>query len=167
MSSDAFARSSRASGDAVEAEVIQVVEELTSIPDATARHYDAVVETAISPSKQLRMLGICILEAGTHIEIKGCQQRLASGQRGRWHVRRGQLETLVEEGASVLFAVYQPGRFPDLLAMVVVPATAVAELVDNLGGWLDAGEGRTDAEQYKQISWTRLIAPERVEGLNV
>lgn len=167
MSRGAHSRSSRACGDAVEAEVGQVVEELTAVPDATARHYDAVVERAISPSKEIRMLGICVLETGTHVEIKGCQQRLASGQRGRWHVRRGQLETLVEEGSVVLFAVYQPGRFPDLLAMVVVPATAVAELVDDLGGWLDAGDGRTEAEQYKQISWTTLLDPGHVEDANV
>lgn len=167
MSSDAYARSSRASGDAVEAEVVQVVEPLTSVPDATARHYDARCETALYPSQRIPMYGLCVLNAGSHVEIKGCQQRLASGQRGRWHVRRGQLETLVAEGASVLFTVYQPGRFPDLLAMVVVPATAVAQLVDDLGGWLDAGEDRTEAEAYKQIGWTRLIAPDRVEGPDV
>lgn len=154
------ARSSKASGDLVEANVVQRVPPLRSVPDATAEWHDAVVDGCLSPSALVHFVGVVVLEDGSRVEIKGCQRRLASGQRGRFHIRRGQHAKLLEAGATYLFAVYEPANDHRVAAMTVVPATCVDELIDER--WTDAGEGRSDDEAYHQLGWTNVIQPSQV-----
>lgn len=156
-------RSPRASGDAVEAAVVQALP-LRAVTDVVATHYDAVATRALW-SDDVPMTGVLVVEDGAHVEIKGCQRTLATGKRGRFYLRRGQLETLADEGAVILFAVYQPGRYHELLAMRVAPAVQVLDLVADLGGWLDPGDGRgrDGSQQYKQVTWSNVIAADAVQ----
>lgn len=153
---------SRQAGESAEGAVLEAVVELGYVPDTDAEHYDARVQDVIVPDESLPTVGLPVLEVGLGVEIKSAIVRLASGQRGRFYVRRDQHERLLEDAGVYLFAVCKSsGRHRDVVAMIVVPATAIDELVDLLGGWRDAGDGRSE---YKQIGWTNLIDVDRVEG---
>lgn len=151
---------SKAAGEDVEAEVIQRVPELEFVSDRTARWHDARVNGLLEPSATVAFGDVLLLEDGTPVEIKGAQRRLNGGQRGRYYIRQRQHERLVAEGASYLFAVYDP-RSRDVLAMLVVPASIVDHVLPE--GWTSVGGDRRE-KGYRQLAWSRLIDPGRVEG---
>lgn len=154
------ARTPKAAGEAIEAEVIQEVGGLRYVGDNTAEWHDARVDGLLEPSDRLPFIGVVVLETGTPVEIKAAQRRLNSGRRGRYYIRQRQHERLVQEGASYLFAVYQP-QTEHLLAMLVVPATVVEGLLPD--GWTDV-EGDRAEEGYRQLAWSNLFDPSEVEG---
>ena len=151
---------SKAAGEAVEAEVIQRVPELEYVGDHTARWHDARVNGLLEPSATVAFGDVLLLEDGTPVEIKAAQRHLNSGRRGRYYIRQRQHERLVDEAASYLFAVYDP-RTRDVLAMLVVPASIIDHVLSD--GWTSVAGDRAE-EGYRQLAWSRLIDPNRVEG---
>lgn len=149
-------------GESAEAEVVQVIDGLRSVPDATAEFHDAVVESPITPSHECPMVGICLLEPGVCVELKSTIPWYDLGtQRGRFQVRRGQHQRLLEDGGVYLFAVCVPERQRRPVAMKVVPATTVDhEVVDGLA-WISAG---ADREDYCQFSWSRVFDEQEVDS---
>lgn len=154
-------RSSKAAGDAIEAEVIQHVPELAYVGEETARWHDARTEGVLAASETLTFDNVLALADGTPVEIKAAQRRLNSGQRGRYYIRRRQHDRLVDEGAAYLFAVYDP-RSEDVLAMHVSPAAAVDELLPD--GWTDVDDEDRREQGYRQLAWSNLFDPDTVEG---
>ena len=129
------------------------------VPDSVAPHYDAVATGPVSPSRATPFVGLCVLPAGTEIEVKSTLRRY-SARRGRFSIRRDQHERLVEEAGVYLLVVTEAdasGRRP--IAQKVVPATTVDAIVAD--SWVDAGDGRVD--DYAQRAWSRFFAPAEVE----
>jgi hypothetical protein len=154
------ARTPKAAGEAIEAEVIQRVPALQYVGDATAEWHDARVDGLLEPSERLPFVGVVVLERGTPVEIKAAQRRLNSGDRGRYFFRKRQHERLVRESAFYLFAVYQP-RTEHVLAMLVVPATIIDGVLPD--GWTSVTGDRAE-EGYRQLAWSNLFDPTEVEG---
>ncbi|WP_179233213.1 hypothetical protein [Halorubrum ezzemoulense] len=101
MSSDTLAAAKRA-GENAEHEVFDVVVELE--PTADSEHYDAVAETAIFPRPDLPFVGICVLGAGTVVEIKSTMAVYGSAQRrGRFSLRETQHDALLDAGGVYIF----------------------------------------------------------------
>lgn len=152
---------SKAAGESIEAEVLQLLPELVYVGDSTAEWHDARVDELLTPSDDVVFASIVLLEVRTPVEIKAAQVRLASGRRGRYLLRRTQHERLLAEGASYLFAVYEP-RSKDVLAMVVIPASIVDELLPDEWTVVDR-EHRETPEEQAQLAWSRVVNPETVE----
>lgn len=158
MSSGTATPSPKRAGENAEANVLDRVPELRYVSDRTAEWHDAEVETLFEPPHDaVTFYGINLLAVGTEIEIKAAQFRYASGQRGRWYIRKRQHERLLAEGGAYLLAVYDP-RTGDVLAMAVVPASLIDELLPD--GWTPR---RDRAEEgYNQLGWARVLDPEEV-----
>ena len=150
MSSSRPAPSKRA-GAAAAGAVIDRVPELVSVPDSELRHADARVDGVVTPSPELPIVGMCLVETGTLVELKSAMARLASGGRGRFYLRRPQHKRLLDAGGVYLFAVAEPRPAREPIAMKIVPATIVDDVV---GSWRDAGDDRADCAQ---VRWGRLF----------
>ncbi|WP_251342443.1 hypothetical protein [Haloplanus halophilus] len=146
----------KAAGEDVERAVASAVPQLGLVPDDVALAYDAVATSAVFPGADLPMVGLCVVERGTPVEIKSCQRRYSQRQRGRYYLRPEQHGALVETGGVYVFAVRD--QSDDLLALKVVPAVTVGDLIPS---WLDGGDGRSD---YAQLAWSRLFRPAAVDG---
>lgn len=151
--------SSKAAGEAIEAEVLQHVDALEYVGDSEAEWYDARVNGVLD-GRDTRLGSTPLLADGTPVEIKAAQRRLASGARGRYFIRQRQHERLVTESAAYLFAVYDP-RTHRVLAMLAVPASIIDELLPD--GWTAVAGDRAE-KGYRQLAWSRLFDPETVEG---
>jgi len=141
----------KALGQSAEISVREVVPQLGFVPDDVAEHYDAVATDVIVPEADLPMVGICLVERGTRLEIKSVALRYADGARGRFYVRRRQHEMLLEAGGVYLFAVCSDSDSRDVLGLKAVPATIVDDVINS---WLDGGSGRQD---YAQLSWSNVF----------
>lgn len=146
--------SSKQSGERIEAAVVQRIDGLRWVPDSERRGIDAEATQSIPSSEELRLDGICSIESGTPVEIKSASVRLASGQRGRFYLRRQQHERLLGVDGLYLFAIYAPTDYR-ILSMTVVPATVAGERVPS---WRPL-DGRYD---YAQVGWTRFVPPSTV-----
>lgn len=142
----------------VETAGVQRVPELGLVPDEIAPHHDAIATATIDPTEDLPMVGICLLERGTVVEIKSAQIRYADGQRGRFYIRPKQHAALLGDAGVYLFAVCDRDD-REILAMKIVPATVVDDVLGD-DPWIDGGDGRSD---YAQLSWSRLFSPSEVE----
>jgi hypothetical protein len=149
---------SKRGGANAAAAVIQTLPELRHVPDSEAESWDAETTTLLEPSADLPFAGICLLERGTIVEIKSAMVVYGERQRrGRFLIRRGQHQRLLELAGSYLFAVCEPTPDRDVLAMKVVPAS----LVDEFGfSWID----REQRSSYAQFAWTRVFRPSEVDG---
>lgn len=153
MSQSAFAPSKRVGANA-ESAVIETVDGLEHVPDTDAEHYDARVCEPISPTPRLPFVAMCVLEVGTAVEIKSASVVYGESQaNGRFYLREQQHARLVDERGSYLFAVCEPKPARPLIAMKVVPATIVGDIVPS---WRDAGDGRPACAQ---ISWSKIFEP--------
>lgn len=154
--------SSRDSGDAVAANVVQVVEALQHVGDATAEWHDAVTTTLVTPTSAApaQLYSIPLLEAETPVEIKAAQVRLGSGARGRYFIRQRQHERLVEEDAVYAFATYEPKPRHPVRTVAFVPASIVDELLPD--GWTVVDADRSE-QGYRQLAWSRVFDPVDVE----
>jgi hypothetical protein len=139
--------------------VIQRVDALRYVSDQTAEHYDAVVDGLFAPSADVPFIGIVVLEDSTSVEIKAAQRHLASGRRGRFFIRERQHGWLLEDAGAYLFAVYDP-REHRVLAMTALAATTLDGALPE--GWTSV-EGDRAETGYRQLSWSRVIDPDRVE----
>ncbi|MCD2205304.1 hypothetical protein [Halobacterium sp. KA-6] len=153
-------QSSKAAGEAIEAEVLDLVPALQYVGDSTAEWHDARVSGLLDGSGRVTLGSTPLLENGTPVEIKAAQRRLNSGARGRFYIRQRQHETLVAESAAYLFAVYDP-RDQRVLAMLAVPASIIDELLPD--GWTSVDGDRAEVG-YRQLAWSRLLDTETVEG---
>lgn len=158
MSSDTLAAAKRA-GENAEHEVFTVVDQLE--PTADSEHYDAVAKTALFPHADLPFVGICVLEAGTVVEIKSTMAVYGSEQRrGRWKLRENQHQALLEAGGVYLFAVCEPRPARPLISMKIVPATTVDHVIDEVASWRDERDGRG---RKTQLAWSRVFDVDEVE----
>lgn len=150
---------SKAAGETVEKAVCNDhAPNLGLVPDDVAEHYDAVAKTAIEPSTELPFVGMCVLERGTLVEVKSVMAIYASGEKGRFNIRPTQHKSLLAAGGSYLFAVCKSTPDRDILAMKIVPATIVDDLLPD---WFHGGDGRSD---YTQLAWSNLFSAEEVDA---
>jgi hypothetical protein len=148
--------SSKRAGENAEGAVLEAVDGLAFVPDDESEHIDARVIELVEPSTTLPFVGICVLEAGTPVEIKSAIPRLASGRRGRFYLRREQHRNLRDAGGSYLFSVCEPRPAREPVAMKVVPATVVDEAI---ASWRSGGDDRPECAQ---VAWSRIFDPAEV-----
>jgi hypothetical protein len=151
--------SSQQAGANAEAGVIDTRPQFVHLPDHDVQHADARVDELVEATPELPIVGMCLLEVGTLVEIKSSMVRLANGKRGKFYLREGQHQKLLNDGAVYLFAVCEPNPDRDILALKAVPATRVDALID--GKWRDAGDGRP---RCYQLSWGRVFHHDEVNG---
>jgi len=146
-------------GQRSQSALIQQVENLRYVGDSEARWHDAVAEGLITPTRELPFVGVCLLEAGTPVEIKSAAvvYGKTSQRPGRFQLRESQHEKLVDAGAMYAFVVGDPSPDRELLAAKIVPAVAVTELVNS---WIETA----DREPYAQFAWTRVFSDAAVNG---
>ncbi|EJN61579.1 hypothetical protein [Halogranum rubrum] len=156
MSSTSRGISPKHGGSRAEDSVLDAVPQLRFVPDTEARHYDAVVDELLSPSLDLPMVGLCLLAVGTIVEIKSAMVVVGESQsNGRFYLRKSQHSDLVDEAGVYLFAVCEPTPQRDVIAMKVIPATCLDDVIST---WIEC-EGRAT---YAQILWTRLFSNDEV-----
>ena len=144
--------SSKRAGENAEGAVIEAVDGLAYVSDTDSEHIDARAVEIVEPSASLPFVGICLLEVGSAVDIKSAIPRLASGQRGRFYLRRQQHEQLRDAGGSYLFAVCEPRPGREPVAMKVVPATIVDDVITS---WRSGGDDRPECTQ---LAWSRIFA---------
>ena len=148
---------SKRGGSNAAAAIIQRHPELRHVPDTEAESWDAITTSLLSPSDSLPLVGICLLERGTVVEIKSCMVVYGENQRrGRFLVRESQHEALLDNAGSYLFAVCAPTPDRELLATKVVPATIVDDFVSS---WIE----RDERSRYGQFAWSRVFRPDEIE----
>lgn len=154
--SESATTSAKRGGENAEGAVIDLVSELEYVPDTEAEHYDARTTTLLEPSETIPFVGMCLLEAGVAVEIKSVMVVYgANSSNGRFYLRKGQHERILDEAGVYLFAVCEPRPSRPVIAMKVVPATIVDDLISS---WINAGDRPT----YAQISWSKVFDPEEV-----
>lgn len=152
---------SKVVGERVEEIVIVAVDELqeVTVPEdwdgANEDYwYDAQPSVALFHSRQVPMVGTCVIEPGQPVEIKAARAVISNGTRdrcGRFYLTRTQHEQLLEAGGIYLFAIYVEGDDdPELCGLLAVPAVIVEE--ELRPKWYSV-DGRSD---YYQISARRL-----------
>ncbi|AFO55972.1 MULTISPECIES: hypothetical protein [unclassified Natrinema] len=156
--------SPKASGDALEGEIIQAVDALEYVSDHTATWHDARTTAVLEASHSLPFYGIVLVEPDVPVEIKGCQIETSNGDRstrGRFYVKRAAHDQLLEAGGMYLFVVYLPRPGLPQVARAVVPATLVDELL--AGRWYEVGGSRSESEVAK-LAWSHVIDPAGVDS---
>jgi len=149
--------SSKHAGSNAAHAVLEAVPELEHVPDSEAVHYDARTTTLLVPSREIPFVGLCLLEKDTPVEIKSVMAVYGESQtRGRYYLRRQQHEHLLNVEASYLFAVCEPRPDRGVIALKVIPATLVDELVYS---WIDP----EDRAEYAQLAWSNIFDPSEVE----
>ncbi|WP_137288129.1 hypothetical protein [Natronorubrum halophilum] len=155
--------SSKASGDALEAEIVQTFDALEYVGDRTATWHDAKTSALLEASRSLPFFGIVLVEPETPIEIKGCQIETSNGDRstrGRFYVKRAAHEQLLEAAGMYLLVVYLPRPGLPQVARAIVPATLVDELL--AGRWYEVGGSRSEQEVAK-LAWSHVIDPAGID----
>ncbi|ELY97900.1 hypothetical protein C481_18230 [Natrialba asiatica DSM 12278] len=155
--------SSKASGDALEAELVQTIDALEFVGDRTATWHDARTTSLLEPDESLPFYGIVLVESETPVEIKGCQIETSNGDRstrGRFYVKRAAHEQLLEAAGMYLLVVYIPRPGLPQVARAIVPATLVDELL--AGRWYEVGGSRSESEVAK-LTWSHVIEPAGVD----
>ena len=160
MSSDTLAAAKRA-GHNAEHHVLERVDALE--PTSGEDHWDAVAETAVWPTDELPMAGLCVVEAGLPVEIKSTMVvQTADQRRGRFKLRKQQHETLVEKSGVYLFVVCEPYPERTPIALTIVPARSAGGLVDANASWRDELDGRG---KKAQLTWSNVFDPAEVEDV--
>ena len=148
--------SSKHAGSNAAHSVLEAVPELEHVPNSEAVHFDARTTTLLTPSEDVGFVGICLLEKGAPVEIKSVMAVYGESQTpGRFYLRRGQHEKLLEDNASYLFAVCEPYPERAVISMKVIPASLVDELIHS---WIEP-DNRAD---YAQLTWTNIFNTEEV-----
>lgn len=161
MSKSGQARiSPKRGGENAAAAVIQSVPQLEHVPDTEAEWYDARVQEYLVASEDIPMVGRCLLDPETAVEIKSAMVVATANQsRGRFYLRRRQHEQLVQAGAVYLFVVCESTPTRDPIAMRVVAARDVDELV---ASWIGVDGDRAE-QAYAQLAWSRVFDPGAIE----
>ncbi|WP_255149796.1 hypothetical protein [Halorarius halobius] len=161
MSSSLETTSSVRAGNNAESAVIQSIPELEYVPGDEPGIPDARVSTVLSPSPRLPFVGVCVLEKGTDVEIKSAAAVVNQTQRrGRFNLRKRQHDSLLERAGSYLFAVCEPRPERPVIAMKIVPATIVNDVV---GSWIPIEDDSRSEVAYAQLTWTAIFDVSEVE----
>lgn len=147
------ARDAKAIGTEIEQQVT-AIDELDRVGDDVAEWYDAVTTAVLEPRIGLRFGGICLLERGTPVEIKGTSLKQSNGTddiAGRWYVKRDAHERLVDERGAYWLAVYR-GDPSAVLYQMIVPAATIGDLL--VGSWYDSQRPEGDVAK---LSWKKLF----------
>ncbi|WP_227132357.1 hypothetical protein [Halorubellus salinus] len=146
-------------GEDLEWLVSRAVDGLALVDETDAPH-DAVADQLLTPTAVLPFGSVCLLEAGTPVEIKACRLQTSNGEHsttpGRWFFKGrddGQHHHLLERGGAYLLAVYREtpdGR--EVVQMLLLPASIVDELL--AGSWY--GTGRSEGYVAK-LSWRTIL----------
>lgn len=148
-------------GSNAEAAVLERVPELRYELGDDPETPDAIVERLLTPSDDLPFVGTCLLEVGTHVEIKSASVVVGEAEaRGRFQIRTRQHHALLEAAGSYLFAVCEPRPERPIIAAKVVPATIVDELVP---GWISVDDETRREQAYAQLAWSRVFDVSEVE----
>jgi hypothetical protein len=145
-------------GSSLEAAVIDPNTGIEFVPDTRAEWHDAVTTSLLTPSVERPFVGICVVETGTPVEIKGTIPEQSNGDSntaGRWFVKRASHERLLKERGVYWLCVYAPSPLTPILAERIVPASIMDELL--AGSWYDNGR-----REVAKLSWTTLIDREEV-----
>lgn len=134
-------------GERSESAVIELLPWLRYVTDETAEHYDAVAREDSGD-----------VQEGDPIEIKSAAVVLASGDPGRFYIREGQHERLLEADGWYLFVVATPNAKRRVLSYRFIRADV---LDDELAEWWDAGEGR---QPYRQLRVSLLFDDEELDN---
>lgn len=148
-------------GTSVEDRIINREDALAWVSDREQTAWDAKTTGVIDWRDGVPLGGVCVVEAGTPVEIKGCLPERSNGDRstaGHWYVKRETHETLADAGGVYWLTVYAPQPETPILAELVVPAATVGDVL--AGRWYDSG--RREGE-VAQLTWTTLIGREAVE----
>ena len=149
--------SSRHAGDNAESAVLEAVPQLEYVPDTEAEHYDARATAPIEATDVLQLGELSELEENDRVEIKSAMVVYGQNQaRGRFYLRRGQHERILEDGGIYLFAVCEPTPDRDVICLKALCASEVDGLVSS---WIQPA-GRAE---YAQLAWSNVIDPETVE----
>jgi hypothetical protein len=159
------AASPKQQGTTIEDELVDGIDELESVGDATADWHDARITTLLEPSSTLPFVGVCLLEADTPVEIKSAQVWISRGynagrQRGRFYIKRRAHEKLREARGAYVFAVYEPGTEDAIRALLVVPAAVLDDVLEER--WSTVDHDRSE-QSVAKVTWTHVIDPPRVE----
>lgn len=153
--------SSKIAGSSAASAVINRFPELRFVGDSEAEHFDAETVTLLEASDELVLEGRESIEAGRGIEIKSAAVVITTKQtRGRFHVRREQHETILDEDGLYLLAVCEPTPQREPIAMKLLSA---ADVDERLTAWIDEPSDRS-VGQFTQPTWTRFFDREEVEG---
>lgn len=158
----------KAIGLDVEQLVVDAVDVLEGADDLDD-HHDAVATGLLDPALvdvdvPVIWSGVATVAKGTRLEIKAAKRRTSNGSGsvpGRWCFKGrddGQHAALLEDGAMYALAVYDEPAATDarrLLAIVIVPATLVDELLDERWYDVDRDEGTA-----AQMHWNQVIDAE-------
>ncbi len=151
----------RETGEAVEAIVADAVDPLRRVPDDAAEWHDldACAPLDGSEAEWLRLGGVAVVERHTAVECKAARVSTSNGSRetpGRWYIRAGQHEQLVDADATYILAVYE-GVSDDLsvVSALLVPAVLLDELLLQRS-WYEGHSG-----EVCKLSWTTLLDPTR------
>ena len=146
-------------GCSVEAAVIDADDDLEYVPDREAEWFDARTTAPITPEPTRPLGSVCVVPAETPVEIKGCIPEQSNGSRttpGRWYIKRGSHEQLLQMRGHYYLVVYAPTPDTPILSETIVPAAAVGDLLN--GSWYDNGrEG-----QVAKLTWKKVIDTEAV-----
>lgn len=144
----------------IEASVIEAFDALGTVPDHAREWHDAITVGLLAPSASLRFGGICVVERGTPVEIKGTQCWTSNGSKrtdpGRWYVKRHGHDQLVAHNGVYLLVVYSTPQ--DHLVRIVVPASILDEHLRDR--WHDTDQAGV-ASRAAKLSW-RTLLDERV-----
>ncbi|MFC7047319.1 hypothetical protein ACFQH6_19590 [Halobacteriaceae archaeon GCM10025711] len=120
--------------------------------------YDATAST----DHHLTVNGVTLdepwLAAGTPVEVKSCQARVEDGsstRRGRWWIRKGAHDQLVEVGGEYALAVGGPDT--GIHRTVLVSARTVDRLIEQHATWSPTGSSHS-AEAAARLPWTAVFA---------
>ena len=148
----------KAIGEDVEFLVTRDVDALR-LADGTDAHHDAITDGLLTPSSTLPFGSICLLEAGTPVEIKACRASTSNGDQntpGRWFFkgrRDGQHDVLLDAAGAYLLAVYQEDDGDrEVVRKLLLPATIVDDLLRD--SWYESG--RVEGEVAK-LAWTTVL----------
>jgi hypothetical protein len=146
-------------GSSVEAAVIETEPALAYVGDSDAEWHDAETTAVLTPRQDRPLGGVCLVEAETPVEIKGCipEQQNGSGTTpGRWYIKRESHDQLHAAGGVYYLAVYAPRPSTPVIAALVVPAATVGDLLD--GSWYENGR-----REVAKLSWPRVIDETEVQ----
>lgn len=151
--------SSKSLGDGVAGDVIQRFA-LEHVPDSDANWHDARTTSALfaDDPDELLFSGLCVVEAGTPVEIKATLVVRSAGEgndrKGQWYIKRKAHDRLLEAGGVYLLVVYVQRRGREHLARIVVPAATMDDVLQE--SWYDVDADRSEST-VAQLTWNRLI----------
>lgn len=155
----------KTAGDRLEDALVSGLDPLEPVPDEAAEWHDARTRERVTPSPALPTYRLLVVPSDVPVEVKTARVEVSNGASattaGRFYIKRGSHERLVDAGGVYLLAVYDPDVPSDedaVRGVVVTTAEAVDDLVET---WTDAEVGGADAEVAK-VRWSRVLPPSDV-----